>query len=231
MTQLANVRNVVTREDPSSVSRYAASVPTGEPHTTHTGFSVVSAASTRSRASRSLIGGNGPVIGQTSTPTAGSARIASMIFRPRSSPTGWPPLSTGLVTSRYSGIHWCSARRVRSPRAGSRSPATVARSAKCAPVPPEIEYTATPSASGGRARASRVEVSWSWSSPSTRITPYCRIAASTTWSAPVSLPVCEAAVRAPAAVRPTLTATTGTPRRAARSAASRKARPSLSPST
>ena len=47
---------------------------------------------------------------------------------------------------------------------------------------------------GGRARASRAAVSWSSSSPSTRITPNCRIAASTTVSAPVSLPVCEAAM-------------------------------------
>ena len=65
---------------------------------------------------------------------------------------------------------------------------------------------------GGRARANRAAVSWSSSRPSTRITPYCRIAASTTASAPVSLPVWEAAVRAPVSVRPTLTATTGTPR-------------------
>ena len=67
-----------------------------------------------------------------------------------------------------------------------------------------------PRRAGGRARASRAAVSCSSSSPSTRITPNCRIAASTTASAPVSLPVWEAAVRAPVSVRPTLTATTGT---------------------
>ena len=59
---------MATREEPSSVSRYAASVPTGEPHTTHTSLSVASAASTRSWASLSLIGGKGPVIGQIRTP-------------------------------------------------------------------------------------------------------------------------------------------------------------------
>lgn len=137
--QLANVRKVATRDDPSSVSRYAASVPTGDPHTTHTSLSVCSAASTRSCASLSLIGGKGPVIGQISTPTPGSARIASMIFRPRQSPTGWPPLSTGLATFRYSGIHWCSSVCLPEDSVGRESPASLARSAKCAPVPPEIE--------------------------------------------------------------------------------------------
>lgn len=98
--QLPKVRKVATRDEPSSVVRYASSVPTGEPHTTHTSLSVLSAASTRSCASLSLIGGKGPVIGQISTPTSGSASIASMIFRPRQSPTGWPPLSTGFATFR-----------------------------------------------------------------------------------------------------------------------------------
>ncbi len=153
-----------------------------------------------------------------------------MIFRPRSSPTGWPPLSTGLATFRNSGIQVCSSACFPDESVGSESPAAVARSAKCAPVPPEIEYTATPSARGGLARANRAAVSWSSSRPSTRTTPNCRIAASTTRSAPVSLPVCEAAASEPASVRPTFTATTGTLARAAWSAASRKARPSLSPS-
>ncbi|SCG07318.1 hypothetical protein GA0115255_122411 [Streptomyces sp. Ncost-T6T-2b] len=171
------------------------------------------------------------MIGQISTPIDGSARIASMIFRPRQSPTGWPPLSMGLATFRYSGIQVCSSACFSGDRAGRVSPAAVARSAKCAPVPPEMEYTATPSAFGGRARANRAAVSWSSSRPSTRTTPNCRIAASTTWSAPVSFPVCEAAASVPASVRPTFTATTGTLARAARSAASRKERPSLSPST
>lgn len=114
-------------------------MPTGEPQTTHTSLSVCSAASTRSWTSRSLSGGKGPVTGQISTPTDGSARIASMIFRPRQSPTGCPPLSTGLATLRNSGIHWCSSACLASDSGGSLSPASVARSAKWAPVPPEIE--------------------------------------------------------------------------------------------
>lgn len=111
----------------------------GEPQTTQISLSVRSAASARSRASLSLIGGNGPVIGQIRTPMDGSWRIDSMILGPRQSPTGWPPLSIGFATLRYSGIHWCSSCCFASDSEGRVRPARVARSAKWAPVPPDIE--------------------------------------------------------------------------------------------
>ena len=57
MAQLANVRKTTTRREPRRIDRYAASSPTGEPQITQIGLSVVSATSTRSWASRSLIGG------------------------------------------------------------------------------------------------------------------------------------------------------------------------------
>ena len=65
-----------------------------------------------------------------------------------------------------------------------------------APVPPEIEYTQTrppfpgaggrrASADGGLVRAKVAATSRSWSSPSTRVTPYWRNTAETTASEPV----------------------------------------------
>ena len=53
---------------------------------------------------------------------------------------------------------------------------------------------------------------------STRSMPARRIAASTTWSAPASAPVCEAAAFCPCAERPALTTMTGLLRAAARAA-------------
>src|SRR4051812_33735595 len=78
VTQLRKVRNTGIWE-PSSTSRYAASVPSGDPQTTPTGLSVDLDTSTRSATNRSLSGGKALVIGTTSTPTAGSATSASRI--------------------------------------------------------------------------------------------------------------------------------------------------------
>ena len=62
-----------------------------------------------------------------------------MIFGPRQSRTGAPPLSTGFETRRYGGIHSCSCTCEALVREGSSSPAAATMSAMCAPVPPEIE--------------------------------------------------------------------------------------------
>ena len=83
---------------------------------------------------------------------------------------------------------------------------------------------------GAAVRASAAETSRSWSRPSTRCTPYWRNAADTTSSEPVRWPVCAFAMDVPSSVRPTFTATTGTLRRAAASAASCSVRPFLKPS-
>ncbi len=114
-------------------------------------------------------------------------------------------------------------------------------SAMWAPVPPEMEYTQTlppaprtrrRSAAGDGAwvRANAAETSSSWSSPSTRWIPYWRKAAETTSSEPVRWPVWALAMEVPSSVRPTLTTTIGTRRRAAASAASWRVRPFLNPS-
>ena len=90
-----------------------------------------------------------------------------------------------------------------------------------APVPPEMEYTQTrppcprrsrrrASGPGGWVRAKVAETSSSWSRPSTRVMPNWRKAAETTASDPVKWPVWALAIEVPSAVRPTLTATTGT---------------------
>ena len=86
------------------------------------------------------------------------------------------------------------------------------------------------SGEGALVRASAAETSSSWSSPSTRCTPYWRKAAETTSSDPVRWPVWALAMDVPSSVRPTLTATIGTLRRAAASAASCRVRPFLKPS-
>ena len=102
-----------------------------------------------------------------------------------------------------------------------------------APVPPLIEYTITPPSAlpdRGLVRANIAAVSSSSSSPSTRVMPNCRNTALVTASDPVRCPVCAMAIERPSSVRPTLTHVTGTPARAATSAASIKVRPSLKPS-
>ncbi len=99
MTALVKVRKVGTVLS-SSVFVYASSVPTGDPQTTKIGLSVVLAASTRSSHSLLPIEGSAPVIGHRSRSTLGSASIVSMIFGPRQSRTGAPPLSTGFETRR-----------------------------------------------------------------------------------------------------------------------------------
>ena len=99
MTALVKVRNVGTVL-PSSVLVYASSVPTGEPHTTKIGLSVVAAAATRSSHSLLPMEGRAPVIGQSRRSTLGSASMVSMILGPRQSRTGAPPLSTGFETRR-----------------------------------------------------------------------------------------------------------------------------------
>src|SRR5207248_11032767 len=109
---------------------------------------------------------------------------------------GCPPLSTGLETRRYEGIHWRSWSWVARDGDGRRSPAADTKSAMGAPVPPEMEYTQTPTDDapeapglvGGLARARRAEVSSSSSSPSTRITPSWRRAAEITASEPARCP-------------------------------------------
>ena len=75
-------------------------MPTGEPQTTKSGLSVVAAAATRSSLSLSAMEGTAPAIGHSNRSTLGSASIVSMIFGPRQSLTGGPPLSTGLETRR-----------------------------------------------------------------------------------------------------------------------------------
>src|SRR4051794_35418954 len=127
--QLANVRNVATFGDDSRISYAFSPSVTGEPQITQIGLSVVSATSTRSRASGFDIDANAPVIGQMITSTLGSATIASRILRPRQSAEGAPPLSTGFDTRRYVGIHSCSAVCVSAVNSGSLSPAAEARSA------------------------------------------------------------------------------------------------------
>ncbi len=99
MTALVNVRKVGTVLS-RSVLVYASSVPTGEPHTTKMGLSVVAAASTRSSQSLLPMEGSAPVIGHSRRSTLGSASIVSMILGPRQSRTGAPPLSTGFDTRR-----------------------------------------------------------------------------------------------------------------------------------
>ena len=79
-------------------------MPGGDPQTTKIGFVVARATSTRSRVNGSLNMSTAPVIGTTSTSTAGSASIASRIWRPRSSATGGPPQSTGLETREVRGM-------------------------------------------------------------------------------------------------------------------------------
>ena len=79
---------------------YTASLPSGDPHTTKIGLSVVSDAATRSRASGLLIVASAPVMGQMIISTFGSSIMAFRIFGPRSSADGAPPLSTGFETRR-----------------------------------------------------------------------------------------------------------------------------------
>ncbi len=105
-----------------------------------------------------------------------------------------------------------------------------------APVPPEIEYTQTRRSAarplrGATVRQKAADSSVSSSRPSTRTTPYWRNTPSMTRSLPVRCPVWLAAMERPASVLPTLTATMGTPRDMAASAASCTVRPSLKPST
>src|SRR3954451_6428839 len=136
--QLANVRNVTIFGDDNRMSYAFSPSVTGEPQMTQIGLSVVSATSTRSRARGFDIDASAPVIGQMIRSTFGSATMASRILRPRQSADGAPPLSTGFDTRRYEGIHSCSCVCVAFVRLGSRRPASEARSARCAPVPPEI---------------------------------------------------------------------------------------------
>jgi hypothetical protein len=82
------------------MSVYTGSLPSGDPHTTKIGLSVVAAAATRSLASGLLIVAKAPVIGQMIMSTLGSSIIACRIFGPRSSADGAPPLSTGLDTRK-----------------------------------------------------------------------------------------------------------------------------------
>src|SRR3954465_10527298 len=147
--QLPNVRDVTTFGCANSISYAFSPSVTGEPQMTQIGLSVVSATSTRSRASGFDIDANAPVIGQMITSTFGAATIASRISRPRQSADGAPPLSTGFDTRRYDGIHSCSAACVSASRSGSCNPAADAGSAMWhpgggggsalwAPVPPEM---------------------------------------------------------------------------------------------
>ena len=106
----------------------------------------------------------------------------------------------------------------------------------CAPVPPEIEYTQTRRSAarpgfGATVRQNAAASSVSSSRPSTRVMPYWRKTPSMTRSAPVRWPVWLAAIDRPSSVLPTFTATMGTPRCMASSAASCTVRPSLKPST
>ncbi len=79
---------------------YAGSVPTGEPHTTKIGLSVVAATATRSRARGRLIVSSAPVMGQMTRSMFGSATISSRMRRPAGVMTGGPPQSTGFDTRR-----------------------------------------------------------------------------------------------------------------------------------
>ncbi len=75
-------------------------MPAGAPHTTKIGFVVACAAAMTSRVSGSLNIATAPVIGTITMSTFLSAKIASMIWRPRRSATGGPPQSTGFETRR-----------------------------------------------------------------------------------------------------------------------------------
>ena len=83
----------------ASTSEYESS-NSGDPHTTNTGLVVVRDTSTRSRVKRSDIEARAPVMGTITASMLGSATMASRILRPRSSPEGAPPLSTGFDTRR-----------------------------------------------------------------------------------------------------------------------------------
>ena len=143
---------------------YTASLPSGDPHTTKIGLSVVSAAATRSRASGLLIDASAPVIGQMIISTFGSATIASRILRPSLVSRRRTTVVDGIRHPQVAGNPFAERllRRLRRDRADA-SPAAAHRSAMCAPVPPEMAYTATsrplPSSGGRFVRANMAATS------------------------------------------------------------------------
>ena len=97
---MAEMNAAVRIGDDDRSTVWASSLPIGEPQITQIGFSVVSAAATRSRANGIDIDSRAPVIGTLTQPLFGSAMIVSRIFAPRQSDVGAPPLSTGFDTRR-----------------------------------------------------------------------------------------------------------------------------------
>ena len=115
-------------------------MPTGEPQITQIGLSVVSATSTRSGASRSLIGGKAPVIGDDEHADVGigEERVEDLAAAPVADrvPAVVDRVArpAGTAGSTRGAASWLGAAS-----RGSRSPAAGTMSAMWAPVPPEIE--------------------------------------------------------------------------------------------
>src|SRR3954468_3031915 len=119
-------------------------------------------------------------------------------------------MSTGFETLASSGRNDRSAVLVASESGLTRRPVAAHLSAHRIPRPPAFVTIAIRSPFGGGWFARIVATSNISSSVSVRITPDWRNSASTVTSlAASSAPVCEAAARAPAALRPDFTATIG----------------------
>ena len=127
--------------------------------------------------------------------------------------------TTSFSRARVSGVNWAIS-----------MPSSPARSAMITPAPPDRVMTAMPLPCAGSQQDSTSTMSSSCSSLRTRSSPYCRATPSNTASAPASAPVWDAAARAPAAVRPTLIATSGLPLSIAKRAVSMNRSPLRSPS-
>ena len=109
------------------------------------------------------------------------------------------------------------------------SPAARAASAATIPRPPPLVTTTSRRPRGSDWLASPRATSNSSSTVSTRSAPACRAAASKARSEPANAPVCEETARAASGDRPAFSRTTGLSA-AARRRASRKRRPSATPS-
>ena len=155
--------------------------------------------------------------------TAGSAATCSTAARKPagdSAATSWTgPATTDCGGSSARSAAWVSRREVRDLQARRRCTRRRTRRparARCRRSPRRRR-------AGSAARPARAAASSSSSSPSQRITPALANSASTVLSeAAISAPVCELAARAPADVRPALTASTGLAR-----ATRRATRPNL----
>ena len=172
--------------------------------------------------------------------TAGSATMLKTKSMPGSSTTAsratsprpaWAEPRSARITPVTSSGFWAAANGgstarsrsvVAAPNSGITMPSSVLRSAMMSHAPPDAVTTPIRRPRGTCPDPSSPAVTSSSSRLPTRIAPNCRNAASTTASSPATAPVCASAVRCPASVRPTFSATIGFPAASAAAASAVK---------